>query len=119
MKENCNKMILEVLGTRPIAFNPMLAKISGNATSGLFLSQLLFWWGKGNKEGWIYKTIKEFQDETCLIRSEQDSAIRNWRKLGVLTLKHMEDPQTKRIVRHFKVNIESLIKLLRTDRGRC
>ncbi len=108
-EKSYNKVILEVLGTRPIAFNPILAKLTKSANAGLFMSQLLYWWNKGNKEGWVYKTIKDFQEETCLIRNEQDRAIKRWKELGVLEVERKGDPA----VRHFKINIDKLVKLLK------
>jgi hypothetical protein len=100
-----NKVILEVLGTKPIAFNPILAKLAKSATAGLFMSQLLYWWDKGREKGWIFKTIEEIHCETCLGRSEQDRAIKVWKSLGMLEVKLIGLPAK----RHFKINIETLI----------
>src|SRR5215203_692349 len=42
---------------------------------GLFISQLLYWDGKGHDpDGWIYKTEKEMEQETGLTRSSQRKA---------------------------------------------
>lgn len=108
-RKNVNSLIISLLGQRAIAFNPVLGRISGSATAGLFLSQLLYWQGKGRKKEYVYKTIKEFKEETCLTRSEQERAIRNWNKLGVLEVRKKGIPPT----RHFKINVEKLIELLR------
>ncbi|MCG2688703.1 hypothetical protein L6250_03685 [Candidatus Parcubacteria bacterium] len=107
LNKSYNKMFLELLGTRPIAFNPLLAKVGGSANAGLFISQLLYWWDKGYKEGWIYKTIKEVQEETTLTRAEQDTAIKKWKKLGILTIKKAGVPQK----RHFQINVNKLIEI--------
>lgn len=108
-EKNYNTIILELLGTRPIAFNPLLAKIGKSANAGLFLSQLLYWWNKGYKTGWIYKTIKEAQEETALTRAEQDTAINTWKGLGILTVKKMGLPQK----RHFKIHTKKLIGIIK------
>jgi len=105
------KIIADILGIRPIAFNPALAKILGSAKAGLFLSQLLFWWGKGHKPDWIYKTIEEITEETTLSREEQDTAIKICKKFGVLEVKLMGIPAK----RHFKLNIQKIIKLLESS----
>jgi len=110
VEENFNTQIIKWLSTKPIAFNPYLAKISGKATAGLFMSQLLYWWGKGSEEDWIYKTIDEFSGETCLTRSEQDTAIRIWKQLGILEVKKKGIPPK----RHFKIDIERLMILLKS-----
>ena len=106
-KDSFNKIILDILGERPIAFNPLLAKMIGSSTAGLFMSQLLYWWGKGHKENWIWKTIKEVERETVLSRSEQDSAIRKWKVIGILETKVEGIPPK----RHFKIDIDKLVNM--------
>ena len=108
-EKSYNKMILELLGTKPIAFNPVLAQICGSANGGLFLSQLLYWWGKGENEGSIYKTSKEVEEETMLSRREQDTVIKKWKQLGVLKV----DLKGKNYKRHFKIDTDKLIGLLK------
>jgi hypothetical protein len=77
--------LLKIL-TRPIAFQPIFARITGSATAGLFLSQLYYWHDKGkDPEGWIYKSYEEWHSETCLSRSEIDRARRDLRELGILS----------------------------------
>jgi hypothetical protein len=95
-KENVNSLLLKSMGTRPIAFNPDLAKIAESATAGLLMSQLLYWWGKGRNKDYIYKTIEQFKEETCLTRSEQNTAIRKWVKLNVLIVKAKGIPPKRR-----------------------
>lgn len=107
--ENYNSQIIRWLSAHPIAFNPYIGKIAGSATAGLFLCQLLYWWGKGSSEGWIYKTIEEMQEETCLSRAEQDTAIKTWKKMGILEVKVAGIPPK----RHFRIMTERLFKLLR------
>ena len=106
--KNCNSMIIELLETKPIAFNPLLAKVSKSACAGLFMSQLLYWYGKGIKKDWVYKTIEEMTEETQLTRREQDTSIKKWKVLGVLNIKLMGIPAK----RHFKIDIDKLIDLL-------
>jgi len=108
LNKSYNRAFLELLGARPVAFNPVMARLGGSANAGLLMSQLLYWWGKGAKFGWIYKTIKEMEEETCLTRSEQTTAIRIWVNLGVLILKRTGIPPR----RHFHINVEKLQELL-------
>jgi hypothetical protein len=89
-------------------FNSALGKIAKSATAGLFMSQLLYWWGKGSNEKWIYKTIREMQEETCLTRSEQDRAIKIWKKLEILKVERGGMPRK----RYFQINIDGLTDLL-------
>jgi hypothetical protein len=108
-KENVNSIIIEALGIKPIAFNPELANIVKSATAGLFMSQLLYWWEKGSRKECIYKSVEAFQKETCLTRSEQTTAIKKWKALGVLMVRNEGIPQT----RHFYLDTEELINLLK------
>lgn len=110
MAENKYQKIIEkVLSTRPIAFNPDLAKLLGSAKAGLFLSQLLYWWGKGRKPNWIYKTVKELKEETGLSKKEQLTAQKICIKKEVLEVKLMGVPAK----RHFKIKMDKIIELLR------
>jgi len=113
-KKNYNSLLIEALGQKPIAFNPLLAKLANSAAAGLFLSQLLFWSGKGHEE-WIYKTIHEVKEETTLTRSEQDRAIRIWRSLGVLKVVLRGIPR-KRYFYVEKVILEELLERTRNAR---
>ncbi|MFZ2975909.1 MAG: hypothetical protein WA055_04780 [Candidatus Moraniibacteriota bacterium] len=108
MKSNANSILIKQLAAKPVAFNPELARIAGSAIAGLFMSQLLYWWGKGRNKDCVYKTIKEFKSETCLTRSEQNRAIKIWKNLEVLEVRNKGIPQT----RHFYIDQDRLIKLL-------
>ncbi len=109
VSENYNTMIIKALSVKPVAFNPLLAKLSGNACAGLFMSQLLYWWNKGSNDNWIYKTIKEIEEETSLTRSEQDTAIKTWLRLQVLQVKKCGVPPK----RHFNIDTDKLFGLLK------
>ena len=101
--------MIKALSVKPIAFNPLLAKLAGSACAGLFMSQLLYWWNKGSNDNWIYKTIKETEEETCLTRSEQDTAIKAWLRLQVLQVKKYGVPPK----RHFNIDTNKLFGLLK------
>mgnify|MGYP000891947471 CR=1 FL=1 len=106
--ENYNTQIMKQFNQSPVGFNPLLGELVDSSIAGLFMSQLLYWHGKGCKRGWIYKTVKELKRETCLTGSEQRRAIEKWVALGVLEKKIAGIPAT----RHFKVDKERLIELL-------
>ena len=105
---NYNKKLLEVLSIKPIAFNPLLAKAIGSVKAGLLLSQLLYWWGKGQNPEWIYKTIDEIEEETALSRYEQDGAIQKIKNLKLVEVKRKGIPAK----RHFKLNLGNISKLV-------
>lgn len=97
------------MSAKPIAYNPVLAELSNSATAGLFMSQLLYWWDKGRYQDWIYKTIEDVWKETRLTRSEQDTAIARWTKLGVLE-KQLRQVPAKRF---FRIHTDKLVDLYR------
>jgi hypothetical protein len=109
--KNYNRFLLEKFHIKPIAYNVCLARIGGGVAAGLFMSQLVYWYGRGSDPEWIYKTIKEMKQETCLTRSQQDTAVRTWEELGVLECCVRRVPAT----RHFKINISQLVKLLEKE----
>jgi len=76
--------------------------------AGILLSQLLYWNGKGKKKPWTYKTSKDMYQETGLTRTQQDTAIKLLKNLGVLEVKRRGVPAT----RHFKIHFEELHKIL-------
>jgi hypothetical protein len=70
-REELREAILEDRGP---AYVPWLVREFG-PHGGIFMSQLLFWDGKGHDpDGWIYKTEKEMERETGLTRSFQRKA---------------------------------------------
>jgi hypothetical protein len=75
--------IADILGDRPVAYHPILAKMLGSVNAALFLSQLLYWHNVMKKaaardkkewDGWFYKSRDEMFDETGLSRTEQETA---------------------------------------------
>ena len=102
---------MDLLGTKPISFNPDLARVLGSAKAGLLLSQLLYWHEKGNDPEWIYKTIKEMEEETALSEDEQNTAIKICEKFEVLEKKVKGIPAK----RHFRIDIDKIIDLLKSS----
>lgn len=79
---------LRAIGNKPIAFNPILAKVLGGINNALLYQQLFYWCDKGSREdGWFYKTKEDIEEETCLSRYQQDSARNYLVKLGVIKTK--------------------------------
>lgn len=108
VSKNYNSALIKQMAQRPILFNASLARLADSATAGLFMSQLLFWWDKGSYPGWIYKTIQDVQSETALTRSEQDRAIRIWKKMEILTVELRGIPRR----RFFKIDYLRLERMV-------
>lgn len=116
------KEALETLGVRDIAFKPAFAKIAGSVTAGLLLSQLHYWSDKGHDpEGWIYKTVEDFERETTLTRFEQEGARKRLKQLKVCEIKLRGVPATL----HYRIDwtvlgdlLSSLRKTSKLDCGK-
>lgn len=104
--KNLNVFLGKLIGIRPIAYNVWFTIMTGSVYAGLFLSQLLYWYGKGIKPGWVYKTIEGCYLETGLKRSQQDKAIKILTQMKILEKKRMGLPPK----RYFKINLEVLLK---------
>jgi hypothetical protein len=80
---------------RPIAYNPAFRRITASTVAGIFLSQA-WYWSKRHKEddGWFYKTGKEWEEETGLTRSEQETARKHCLRVGVMEEKLKGIPAT-------------------------
>src|ERR687896_90854 len=101
--------IKDMLPNRVVGYSPDLARMVGGATTGLFLSQLLFLSDKGaNPEGWVYKSEQEMGKETGLTKREQQTARRKLLSLGVITIMRGGWKNTY----HFKVIWEKLYQVI-------
>src|SRR5687768_12436552 len=101
--------IKDMLPNRVVGYSPDLARIVGGATTGLFLSQILFLSDKGaNPEGWVYKSEQEMGKETGLTKREQQTARRKLLALGVITIIRSGFRNTY----HFKVLWDRLYQII-------
>jgi hypothetical protein len=101
--------VKEMLPNRVVGYSPDLARMVGGATTGLFLSQLLFLSDKGaNIEGWVYKSEAEMGQETGLTKREQQTARRKLLALGVIAIMRGGWKNTY----HFKVLWEKLYQVI-------
>jgi hypothetical protein len=103
------QQIKDMLPNRVVGYSPDLARMVGGATTGLFLSQLLFLSDKGhNPDGWVYKSEAEMGQETGLTKREQQTARRKLLSLGVITIMRGGWKNTY----HFKVIWEKLSQVI-------
>lgn len=103
------KTLLKLLGDRPVAYHPVLAKALNGVIEAVFVSQLLYWYDKGKLEdNWIWKTQEEWTEETGLTRSNQETARRNLKKLGILKEQRKGVPGKI----HFQLDLDRLADLL-------
>jgi hypothetical protein len=101
--------LIKKLSDRPIAFHRIYAKISGGITSGLMLSQAMYWSSRTNdSDGWFYKTADEWEEETALSRREQETARMRLRNAGFWEEKLRGVPAKL----HFRIDQNKLISSL-------
>jgi hypothetical protein len=104
-REELREALLEDRGP---AYAPWLVREFG-PHGGIFMSQLLFWDGKGHDpDGWIYKTEKEMERETGLTRSSQRKARRVLVGKGVLE----EDRRGLPRRLHYRADLRALMDIL-------
>ena len=68
---------------RTVAFMPGLKKVTGSVNATLMLCQFLYWSDK-TRDGWIYKTSEEIEEETGLSYNEQRTAYTKLEELGLI-----------------------------------
>lgn len=101
--------LIRLMNEKPIAFNKHYVFLGCGINGAVMLSQLVYWADKAkDKNGWIYKTGKEWTEETGLTRREQDTARKNLRELGFID-EHKHGVPCKI---HYKVNQNSLYEAL-------
>ena len=98
------------LKSRPVAFYPDFAAVAGTINAGVLLSQLFYWKDKeSDPDGWIYKTQKGWLKELGLTRSEQETARKKLRDLGLVHEKLKGNPSKL----YYKVDFDALIEALK------
>jgi hypothetical protein len=88
--------VLDILD-RPIAFHRVFVELTGSVTAGLMLSQGFYWTrikrrDEPESHGWFYKTQDEWEEETGLSRSEQETARKRLRQTGFWQEKRRDIP---------------------------
>ena len=93
---------------RPVAYYPGLKKVTKSTTATILLCQFVYWLGKGEmKDGTIYKTSAQLEEETGLTYEEQKTARLRLVYLGVLEEHYARLDHNI----HFKVNVDAINSL--------
>ena len=67
-------MPVEDLLDKPIAFHRCLVTLTNSVNAAVMLSQAIYWSKVAkDRDGWFYKSCKDWEDETGLSRREQDT----------------------------------------------
>lgn len=95
---------------RPIAFQRAYVSITGSITAALMLSQAVYWSTRTtDPDGWFFKTQVEWEEETGMTRTEQETARRKLENLGLMS----EDKRGVPCRVHYRVENIKLLDLLK------
>lgn len=77
---------IAALFDRPIAYHRAFVRLGVGATGAIFLSQAVYWARRTGSDanGWFWKTQQDWEEETGLTRTEQTTARKKLRELGIL-----------------------------------
>jgi hypothetical protein len=69
-------LIIDLLLDRPIAYHRCFVSLTGSVTAAVLLSQAVYWSKRtgAGQDGWFWKTVDEWEEETGLSRYEQETA---------------------------------------------
>ena len=117
MSKEYESIIQELIGQNStLGVHKIFIRATGDIRAALLLSQLWYWTPRTkNTEKWIYKSMREFQEELCL----NEYAIKKAKEI-LLNLNIIEtdirrangSPTT-----HYKVKSENLMELLKSPNG--
>jgi hypothetical protein len=110
-------MSLKKLLDRPIAYHRVFVELAGGVEGAVFLSQLFYWSNRTkNKQGWVYKSAKEWEEETGLTRYAQGKSKEYLVDKGVIEItKKGRAPHTI----HFRINEDRILSLLKSENLIC
>jgi len=101
---------------RPIAFHRGFVELTGSVPAALMLSQALYWTrikrrDDPESDGWFYKTQPEWEEETGLGRSEQETARKRLRQTPFWQEERRGIPAKL----YFRIDLERLAEALLTQ----
>lgn len=84
-------------------------KLLNDYTTAAFLNQLVYWSDKSKrKDGYFYKSHKDWQDEMCLSRYQVDRAIKKLKELELLEVVKKKANGAPTL--HYKLDMDKLTK---------
>lgn len=106
-----NSGIINLPLDRVIAFHPILAEVFEGIPETIYFQQLYYWSNKGErKDGYIYKTKQEIQEETHLTIKQQDRIRNKLETQNFIKTKKIKVNGSPTI--HYKINVENVQKAI-------
>ena len=99
--------ILKYLSERPIAYQRIYAQMTGSVTTGLLLSQVIYWW-YSSKEREFYKTDEDFRNELAMGESEFKRAKSILGRMGIISTSIRGTPRKT----YYKLEVDKVIGFL-------
>jgi len=129
INKNCTNDVLEILtSNKPdeafylnaildklnvIAYRPMLASITGDVISAIFLAQAMYWQARTPaSRDWFYKNAKEWEAETAITESSQKTARKKLIEKNIL---YEEDPKSTNRSKIYRVDLNRVAELLKNE----
>lgn len=104
-------MALKISLEKPVVFFPQIARAVNGINEALFWQQCYYWNERTKRtDGFFYKTISEFQDETFLTPYQQRKVRENLVQMGVLEEKKIKANGAPTM--HFRVIPDVMEKLI-------
>ena len=108
-----------LVGRGYIHYHGGLAERLGSFKAAMMMGQALYWtryWLKRepHRGGWFYMTVKQWRDATGLTATEQETARRLMREVGIWSEEWLGSPARW----HFRVDLDHLVVFLRDDGDR-
>lgn len=106
-RKSYQKALMDMIGCRPVAYWPYLARRVGGVKAAVMLSQLLYWNGDSTvqkRDGWLMKSVEDMENETGLNKVEQKNARKTLSKSGIIECNLGGYPK----IWHYRVNMERL-----------
>ena len=95
---------LQTLGPGSVYY-PSLAKLFHSVNAAIFVAQLIYWTPRAHDpDGWVYKSVEEWTDETALSYREQRQVRKHLVRLRVLEEHY--DRESHRL--YFRINAKIL-----------
>ena len=118
LRKNMFDLVAQLCGQNNLLTIPrFFIDFMGSLDGALFLSQMLYWTGKGNNpDGWIYKTFNEWEEELTLSKYKINKARQTLEGMGALetTIKKANGNPTVHYRLKRKELEEALVKFLNT-----
>jgi len=95
---------------RAVLVHPMLKAVLGSLNAAIWMSQILYWYDKGNKQGEIYKSRSQLEKETGLSRDQQIRVENLLKKIGVVKI--TVKPGRPSLINHITIEKGVLEKLI-------